>query len=163
MTIWRKGRITMNMFFFLIPLTIGAVGVLQGTVNRAIGQSIGLAPALTLNSILVLGIALGFHGIVRWRPEWFPELFHDRFAFDQLAPWMILPAIFGFCIIGGLPWAISKLGAARVFLAVIVAQVIVSIAWDALVEKKPVSMMRIGGALLTVAGVALVSLEQTKN
>ncbi len=149
-----------NLLFLLIPLTIGAVGVLQGTINRAVAGSIGLAPALTLNSILVLIIAGVFHGLVRWRPELFPELFHDRFALGELRLWMVLPAIFGFCIIGGLPWAISKLGAARVFVAVVMAQVVVSMLWDAVVSKQPVTLTRGLGAVLTIAGVALATLDR---
>ncbi len=150
-----------NLLFLLIPLTIGSIGVLQGTLNRAMGQSIGLAPAITINSIFVILIALTLHTLVRWRPELFPELFHDRFAFSELSAWMVLPGIFGFCIIAGLPWAISKLGAARVFLAVIVAQVVVSMIWDAVVSKEPISLTRGLGAVLTIAGVALANFDRS--
>ena len=72
---------------------------------------------------------------------------------------MILPGIFGFCIIAGIPWAISKLGAAKVFVGIVVAQVTVSMLWDTLVDGKPLSWMRLAGALLAIVGVALVSMD----
>lgn len=146
-------------FFWLLPLTVGTVTVLQGTLNRKMGMEMGLGSALALNSVIVLFLGLGLYGGVRAFPQYFPAIFHGELQLEKLAGWMILPGIFGFCIIAGIPWAISKLGAAKVFVGIVVAQVTVSMLWDTLIEGKPLSWMRIAGALLAIVGVVLVSLD----
>ncbi|MEC9440167.1 MAG: DMT family transporter [Myxococcota bacterium] len=145
--------------FWVLPLLVGTVTVLQGTLNRKMGLEMGLGSALALNSVIVLFLGLGLYGGVRAFPGFFPEVFHGEFRFEKVAWWMILPGIFGFCIIAGIPWAISKLGAAKVFVGIVVAQVTVSMLWDTLVDGKPLSWMRLAGALLAIVGVALVSMD----
>lgn len=150
----------MNLYWF-IPLTIGCVMVLQGTLNRQMGQAMGLANAVVLNSIIVLAASLVLFGVTRLWPQAVPPFFSGEFTLAKLAGWMIFPGIFGFCIIAGIPWAISKLGASRVFVAVVVAQIVASMLWDIFVEKQPIGWMRISGATLAVLGVILVSMDRS--
>jgi drug/metabolite transporter (DMT)-like permease len=75
------------------------------------------------------------------------------------ALWMVVPGIFGFYIIAGIPWAVSRVGAARVFVVIVAAQCAVSLLWDALVSGKPLTLARGGGALLALVGVALATWE----
>lgn len=150
----------MNLYL-LIPLFVGCIIVLQGTLNRMMGEQMGLAGAVFLNSVIVCAMGALLYAVARWRESWLPELFHGAFAPRELALWMIFPGIFGFCIIAGVPWAISKLGAARVFVAIVVAQVVMSMIWDILFEGKPLTLLRVGGAALAIAGVVLVSIDQS--
>ncbi len=146
--------------YLLIPLFIGAVAVLQGTLNREMANIMGLGSAILVNSILVLFLGGGIYALARFRPEWVPELFRGELVWDKMTWWMVLPAIFGFCIIAGIPWAMSKLGASKVVVAMVVAQIVVSMLWDLLVDHKPLGWMRIVGGLLAIAGVVLVSMDR---
>lgn len=146
--------------YLLIPLFIGAVAVLQGTLNREMANIMGLGSAILVNSILVLFLGGGIYALARFRPEWVPELFRGELVWDKMTWWMVLPAIFGFCIIAGIPWAMSKLGASKVVVAMVVAQIVVSMLWDLLVDHKPLGWMRVVGGLLAIAGVVLVSMDR---
>lgn len=148
------------MWFWIIPLTVGAVTVLQGTLNRQMSESMGLGAALVLNSIIVLALSGVLYAIARFRSAWLPDMFADQFQLGQLTWWMVLPGIFGFCVITGIPWAISRLGAAKVFVGIVVAQVVVSMLWDIFITGKPLTMMRVMGAVLAVAGVVLISMDK---
>lgn len=149
----------MNLYL-LIPLIIGAVAVLQGTLNREMAGVMGLGSAILVNSVLVLFLGGGLYGLARFRPDWVPEIFRGEFVLGQMTWWMVLPALFGFCIIAGIPWAMSKLGASKVVVAMVVAQIVVGILWDLLVDQKPLGWMRILGGALAIAGVVLVSLDR---
>lgn len=150
----------MNLYWF-IPLTIGGIMVLQGTLNRQMGQTMGLANAVVLNSIIVLVASLTLFTVTRLWPQSVPPFFSGEFTMAKVATWMLLPGLFGFCIIAGIPWAISKLGASKVFVALVVAQILGSMLWDIFVEKRPISLTRASGATLAVIGVILVSLDRS--
>lgn len=150
----------MNLYW-LIPIIIGTITVLQGTLNRNMGASFGLGTAVFLNSAIVMLMGTVLFGLVWRQPELFPPLFRGDFSWQKVSWWMILPGIFGFCIITGIPWAISKLGAAKVFVAIIAAQIVASMLWDAITMGKMPGMYRLLGAGLTVAGAVLVSLDNS--
>lgn len=150
----------MNVLYFLIPLIVGSVTVLQGTLNRQMSESMGLGMALIVNSIIALIICLILYALVRWQPDWFPAMFNGQLSMDKLAWWMIFPGIFGFCIIAGIPWAISKLGAAKVFVAIVTAQMTVSMLWDTFADDKPFSWVRLVGVSMAVVGALIVALDK---
>ena len=145
-------------WFLAVPLLVGTIIVLQGTLNRQLGAVMGLGTAVLLNAAVVMAAAVVFFLSVRSAPDSFPELFRGSYAPGTFSPWMLLPGVFGFLIIAGVPWAISRLGAARVFVAVVVAQLVVSLLWDGLTGAAPISWQRVVGAGLAIAGVALASL-----
>ena len=147
-------------WFILIPLSVGAMTVLQGTINRHMSQSVGLGSAIVLNSALVMALAAGVYALGRARPGLLPPIFEGELALSKLSWWMVFPGVFGLCIIAGIPWAISKLGAARVFVGIVVAQLVASMMWDTLIAGKPLTAARVLGGLLAVAGVALASWER---
>jgi uncharacterized membrane protein YdcZ (DUF606 family) len=72
--------------------------------------------------------------------------------------WILLPGIFGFCLVVGLPLALAQLGAMRVFVVVVASQMAVSGVWDAWVEGIPPSPLRVLGAALALIGAVLVNL-----
>jgi transporter family-2 protein len=146
--------------YLLIPLAVGAMTVLQGTLNRQMSESMGLGSAIFLNSVVVVALGSAFYALVRAQPSWLPAIFAGSPDLSRVAWWMIVPGIFGFCIIAGIPWAISRVGAARVFVGIVVAQLVVSLLWDALVAGQPVTLARGGGAALAVVGVILATWER---
>ncbi len=146
--------------YLLIPLAVGAMTVLQGTLNRQMSESMGLGSAIFLNSVVVVALVPAFYALVRAQPSWLPAIFAGSPDLSRVAWWMIVPGIFGFCIIAGIPWAISRVGAARVFVGIVVAQLVVSLLWDALVAGQPVTLARGGGAALAVIGVILATWDR---
>ena len=144
-------------WFILVPLLVGALTVFQGTLNRHLGGVMGLASAVLLNAFAVTVLAIGLYAAVRLAPESFPPLFRGAYRPGTFKAWMLLPGLFGFLIIAGIPWAIGHLGAARVFVAIVVAQIVVSLLWDTLAGGVPITWQRVAGAGLAMAGVLLAS------
>lgn len=146
-------------FAILLPFFLGFAAVLQGGLNRHIATDYGLPGAVLLNNIVLL-VAAGTLFLVTRSSVGVPELFQDRGAFKSFSWWYVLPGIFGFCLVTGIPWAIVKIGAMRFFVAVVGAQILASVLWDIYVEKLPVGGMRVAGALLAMAGAVMVSLDR---
>jgi len=78
---------------------------------------------------------------------------------SELRFYWFLPGVFGFLLVAGLPWAAHHVGTLRVFVGVVAAQMITSLAWDHFAESIPVTATRITGALLAIASVVLASVR----
>jgi uncharacterized membrane protein YdcZ (DUF606 family) len=140
----------------LFSLAIGALGVFQNTINKKLSEVMSLPMALVVNNIILLGCSVGFFFLVKFLPDSaLPELLREKGSW-QAGGWkIILPGIFGFMIIAGAPWAIEKAGATKVFIGIIVAQIVASILWDQVVENIPASPVRIAGAVIAFLGALL--------
>lgn len=134
----------------LVAFALGCVAVVQASLNRRIAGQIGLAPAVLLNGAIVAVCAGAFYFAAR--RGWVPGMVSSD---AKLAWWWLVPGVLGFALITGLPWAIARVGALQVFVVAVAAQMIASLAWDALVEGIPVNALRATGAVVCVAGVAL--------
>lgn len=144
-------------WMLLVPLLVGAATVLQGGLNRMVSDKWGLAATVLFNNLVLAVISIGVWGIVRGAPTLFPTFFGDRGSWGDLRWWWIVPALCGLVIVGGIPWAISRLGALTVLVGIVAAQMVVGLVWDAWVEGQPATVLRIVGAALAVGGVALAS------
>lgn len=145
----------MNSIF--IPLMIGAMGVLQNTFNKKIGESLGVPLTLLINNIVLLGCGVSFFCIAKMIPKTsLPDLFQQKIPFEVSWKYFV-PGVFGYLIILTAPYAIQKVGATRVFIGVIVAQIVVSMLWDFFAESIPFSSTKIVGAGLALAGALLAS------
>lgn len=145
------------MIYLLLPVVVGAASVLQNTINKRISESMGLALALLINSVVVLALSVVLFVVVRLLPDTaLPELFRQKGSWSWADPKLLVPSVCGFLIIAGAPWAISRLGATKVFILMIVAQILVSLLWDYWAESLPVSPVRLVGAALTLLGALLV-------
>jgi transporter family-2 protein len=134
----------------LVAFALGCVAVVQASLNRRIAGQIGLAPTVLMNGVIVAFCAGAFYlaarrGLVSALVE----------GHATLKWWWLVPGVLGFALITGLPWAIARVGALQVFVVAVAAQMIASLAWDALVEGIPVNALRATGAAVCVAGVAL--------
>jgi bacterial/archaeal transporter family-2 protein len=146
------------MLVLIIPFFMGALGVLQNTWNKNIANEWGLIKTLHMNNIALLGTGVLVWLSLKFVPEsYLPEIYRNKPITDGIGLRHLLPGIAGYIIILGLPWAIQKVGAMRVFVAVVLAQLIVSILWDYFVESIIVTPTRIIGAILALMGVVVAS------
>jgi transporter family-2 protein len=140
----------------LLPGFLGMAAVLQGGLNRQIAGPWGLAAAALFNTLVLLAAVGALLAVARLRPAALPELFQVRGALAQVRWWWILPGLFGFALVTGIPFAISRLGAFPVFVGILVGQMITSLAWDALLEGRPLTAARLCGAVLAIVAAVLV-------
>ena len=126
----------------LIPLFIGTVGILQGSLNSRMSGQIGLAQSILLGNVIIVFFSIAFYLWVKSSPASFPEFIQVKASLFTWKWWYIFPAIFGFCVVAGLPFAIFKLGAVKVTVFLIAAQMVASVLWDLSVEKIPMTSMK---------------------
>jgi transporter family-2 protein len=139
---------------FLIPLVVGMAGILQGGVYSKLSKEIGLTQGLLIGNALVLLISLVLVFAVSKYPSAFPEFFRLKAPLSAFKWWYLLPGIFGFIIITGLPAGMVNLGAIKTTVLILVAQMITSIVWDVSVEKLPINTMKSLGLIFSIIAVA---------
>lgn len=142
---------------FALSFLIGAFGVLQNTFNRQIATSLGLPFTLIMNGITLFVGSLLLFLILRFLPATaVADLYQEKTISGF--PWRaFLPGLLGFFIVATAPWAIEKMGATRVFIGIIVAQIVMSLLWDYFAESIPFSTSRLLGAGLALAGAILAA------
>lgn len=144
------------MLAWTVPVLVGLAVVLQGGFNRQVSAQWGLATTVLVNGIVFLVVSLLLWGVMKLRPGVLPREFLPPDDGGAVAAWrVLLPGFFGVVIVTGLPWAITRLGALGAILVLLVAQLVVSMIWDAMVEGVPVQPLRIVGAGLALAGAWL--------
>lgn len=149
----------MNWTMF-IPLFIGCVGILQGTLNRQVATHIGVAQATLITNAATVLICIGFYFLVKNSPGLVPEFFQIKAPITTYKWWFIFPPIFGFCIIAGMPFAFAKLGAVKVTVLLVAAQMVTSVIWDIFVEDIGLNLMKFAGIIFALISVILVTLSK---
>ncbi len=144
----------------LIPIVIGCVGILQGTINRQVANHIGVAQATLLSNFFTVGICLVFYFIVKTTPSLVPDFFQVKAPITTFKWWFIFPPIFGFCIVAGMPFAFAKLGAVKVTVLLIAAQMATSVVWDIFIEDIGINLMKLAGIIFALISVVLVTLAK---
>lgn len=144
----------------LLPLMIGCFGILQGALNRQIAATIGVTQAALITNLGTVIICVGFYFFVKSFSHLFPPFFQVKAEFSTYKWWYIFPPIFGFLIISGIPFAILKLGAVKVTVGLIAAQMITSIVWDIMVEDISLNIMKIIGIVFAFLSVTFISLSK---
>lgn len=128
----------MNLYY-IAPLLIGMFGILQGALVREMSMQIGLSQSLLYINGIIIVMTLSFFFLVKNSPESFPLFIQLKAPMNYWRWWYVFPAIMGFSVVAGLPLAIYKLGAVKVTVCLIAAQMLTSILWDLFVEKIPVN------------------------
>lgn len=144
-------------WMMIVPVLVGAATVIQGGLNAIVSERWGLAATVLFNNAVIVLLSVGLWGAVYLAPSAFPDFFTDRGAWSAFRWWWLIPAVCGLIIVGGIPWAMAKLGALPVLVGIVAAQMIGGLIWDAVVAGEPVSWMRVAGAALAVGGVTLAS------
>lgn len=142
----------------VVPLILGVVSVVQAALNRRIAAVWGLLPATLLNALVFTTFTALCLLIARTGKTPLSGWMLPVSLRDLRALWLV-PGVFGFAIVIGLPWALGRMGALSTFVAMIAAQMVTSVAWDYFVEGVGMSASRVIGAVLTIVGVALVALR----
>ncbi len=124
---------------YIIPLAVGAAGIIQGGLNKNMSQNMGLTMALFIGNTLVVLYSIFLYFLASKSPESVGELFKIKASTTGFKWWYIVPSICGFLIITGIPFGISKIGAVKVAVLIVAGQMITSIFWDIFVEKIPLN------------------------
>jgi len=141
---------------FVLPLLIGAFGVLQNTLNKKIAGTMGLPLALVINSLVLLACGIGMVFAIRLLPaESVPEMFRAKGGLGEMSAKVLVPGLLGFFIVATAPWAIERAGATRVLIGIIVAQIVVSMLCNFYADGVPLQPTRLAGAALALAGAFL--------
>jgi transporter family-2 protein len=140
-----------KILFGLIAVAAGVAGAFQAAANSGLSARIGLAPALVVNtSIVLLGtlvlyVARGPHG-----------------SFVSAgAPWSLyVGGVCGFIVILSLTVVFPRIGAAVAIALVVLGQGAAALAIDHFglmgMPCEPVTLVRVVGMLLVGGGVALI-------
>lgn len=144
----------------LIPLFLGSLGILQGTLNRQVANHIGVAQATLITNTVTMIICIGFYFLVKSTPGLVPDFFQVKAPIMTYKWWFIFPPIFGFCIIAGMPFAFAKLGAVKVTVLLIAAQMATSVIWDLFVEDIGINLMKFAGIVFALISVVLITLAK---
>ncbi len=130
---------------FVIPLFIGASTILQAALNKQMSGQIGLVHSTLIGASLFMVFGITLYLLAQYSPDSFPAFYHIKTNLSSFKWWYIFPAIFGFCIVAGLPYAYFKIGAVKVTVLMIAAQMMTSILWDLIVEKSPLQSSKMLG------------------
>jgi transporter family-2 protein len=147
---------------WFFALFLGTVGILQGGINKQMANDIGVAQSTLVGNLLTAVFSIAFFYLVKFKPGYFPDFFHIKSSpLVTWQWWYLIPAFFGICIVMGLPFSIYKLGAIKVTVGLIAAQMITSVAWDLIVEKLTLSPVKILGLALAASSVAVLMWEKS--
>jgi transporter family-2 protein len=144
----------------LLPLFIGCFGILQGAINRQIATTIGVTQATLITNIGSVIICIAFYFFVKSFSYLFPDFFQMKAPITNYKWWYIFPPILGFLIIAGIPFAIAKLGAVKVTVGLIAAQMVTSIVWDMMVEDISLNIMKVIGIFFAFLSVTFITLSK---
>ena len=151
----------MNIWLSLLPLLIGFVGIMQGTLNKQVAGSIGVAQATLITNTVTTVICIVFYFLVKSAPEYFPDIFHVKAPILTYKWWFLFPPLFGFIIIAGMPFALSKLGAVKVTVLLVAAQMITSSSWDYFIDHIDINIYKIMGMICAFLSVVFIALSKT--
>jgi transporter family-2 protein len=146
-----------------IKLTLTALAVVagvavacQGATNQSLLKSVGMGPALVVNTIVVLIGATGLWLATGARMTFFPAE----------ASWTLyIGGVFGFIVIATAVLVFPRLGAAYAIALMVCGQCLAALIIDHYglmgMEKSPATLLRLLGVALVVGGVAVFRLADS--
>lgn len=143
-------------YFSFMPIVLGAIVVLQGSLNKQIGLQLGLSTAVLINSAVFFLFSLFLFFSTKLYPSLFPEYLRIKPMNENFQTWYLIPGICGFLLVLGLPWSIQKLGVAKSIILLISSQVLIGILWDKFIFHAEPSLLKLVGAVITLLGAILV-------
>jgi transporter family-2 protein len=144
----------MKLTFAALAVAAGVSVVLQGATNQALLKSVGIGPALLINTVVVLAGVIGLWLATGARTTFFPAG----------APWTLyLGGVFGFVIIAAAVLIFPRLGAAYAIALMVGGQCLAALIIDHYglmgMEKSPATLPRVLGVLFVAVGVAVFQLS----
>lgn len=143
-----------------IPLCLGTITILQGAINKQVAGKLGIIQTALIGNAVTLVICIIAYFWTRQNEESIPPLLKVKMPLTTYEWWYVFPAIFGFFIVAGMPLAISKLGAVKVTVGLVAAQMITSSLWDIFVESTPLNWQKGLGILLALASVLVIQFSK---
>ena len=144
----------------LLPLLIGCFGILQGAINRQIAMTIGVTQVSLITNLGTAAICIVFYFFVKSFSHIFPDFFQIKAPLTTYKWWYIFPSLFGFFIISTIPYAFAKLGAVKVTVGLIAAQMVTSMLWDIFVEGISLNLMKVIGIFFAFLSVTFITLSK---
>lgn len=138
---------------FMAGFILGSLLVFQPALNRLILEEKGLSFAALLNGIILFLATTSLFLIISSSAyRWPPLLPLKSGAFHW---WYILPGLCGFLLVFLVPLMIKHMGAFPVILTMLLGQVTTGFLWDVFAQGSSISMERVLGLLLAMAGAYL--------
>ncbi|MEL6584438.1 MAG: DMT family transporter [Pseudomonadota bacterium] len=143
----------MPFAYLLAASLIGAAFAAQPAINSLAAKTLGSAFPAT---VLSVGITLAVSALIMLFGRTTPSL--ETFA--QLPWWIMLGGLIGVGVVGGGAIIVPVTGVAIFFVCMIFGQMVGSVFLDQIgafgLPVREISLMRLGGVVLTFAGVILV-------
>jgi len=141
----------MGIVLPVLAIVAGVAAAMQAAINAGLARSVGLGPALIVNTVVVL---LGTIGL--WMTMGATKTF-----FPAGASWTLYTGgLFGFMIIASLTMVFPKIGAAYAIALMVGGQCLAALLIDHFgimgMPREPVTMQRLLGVALVAAGVVAV-------
>jgi uncharacterized membrane protein YdcZ (DUF606 family) len=103
------------MGYCVLSLVLGALTVLQATINGKAGSTLGMGGALIINtSVLIISVITAL----------FLKLMPVQLSYSQFRWWYLWPGFLGFIVLLYLPISIDKIGALVSFLWCLAGQLL---------------------------------------
>lgn len=87
-------------------------------------------------------------------------MFHVKAPLTYFRWWFIFPALMGFLIVSGMPFAISELGAVKVTVGLIAAQMVTSVVWDLYVDNIELNLLKGIGIVFAFLSVVFITIAK---
>lgn len=142
------------MYLFILMLFLGVVLTVHLAMNAQVGvivqnAKMGNAIFWTIGAITAIII-----GLTAWDADVFNRL-------KEVPFWLLTAGAMGGALVFGIAWVMPQIGAARGFVLMIAGQVITGLVLSHFgllgSPVEPISLYKILGALLLVAGVSIVT------
>lgn len=147
----------MKIYLIALMLIIGFVLTLHLAMNSQVGAILKNPRMGNAIFWVIGGITAVIIGLTDWDPTVFARL-------KEVPLWLLTAGMMGGALVFGIAWTMPKLGAGNAFVLMIAGQVISGMIFSHFglfgSPVEPISMAKLGGALLLVAGAATVTLSK---
>lgn len=147
----------MKIYLIALMLIIGFVLTLHLAMNSQVGAILKNPRMGNAIFWVIGGVTAVIIGLTDWDPAVFSRL-------KEVPLWLLTAGIMGGALVFGIAWTMPKLGAGNAFVLMIAGQVISGMIFSHFglfgSPVEPISIAKLGGALLLVAGAATVTLSK---
>jgi bacterial/archaeal transporter family-2 protein len=144
----------MKIYLIALMLIIGFVLTLHLAMNSQVGAILKNPRMGNAIFWVIGGVTAVIIGLTDWDPAVFSRL-------KEVPLWLLTAGIMGGALVFGIAWTMPKLGAGNAFVLMIAGQVISGMIFSHFglfgSPVEPISIAKLGGALLLVAGAATVT------
>ncbi len=144
----------MRIYLILLMLVIGVVLTLHLAMNGQVG-AIVKNPRMGNALFWVIGACAAIIiGLTDWDPAFFSNL-------KQVPFWLLTAGLMGGCLVFGIAYTMPRLGVGTAVVVMIAGQIISGMIFSHFgwfgSPVEPISMAKLGGALLLIGGVVVVT------